>query len=284
MFLPEMLDLCSGPAETAYNLKHYISPECWRAALPLIDNKHLQNVDAINTVMERLYDEKRPHLDLLQEFVSYKQTISDVQIYTAQKIMLFTRAYPQINHQKSVEFREGWLQGLAPPLALEVARIKPSYLAVEWTDCLNVCIDEENAQKKLNISYEVHSRINTHQSTQSPSNSNKDKKKGKRGKRKSQTPATLGGQSAAGATSSQPAKPATTNPNAKKYNGICHATQKCREDPNKHPYFACKNSTCKSCKILGHTHLQCPQAKCDKCHKSGHDTKVHGLDRKTPVF
>lgn len=283
MFKPEIKPLCENNDEFVLNLKYYIHTECWSMVHPLMDEAKLGDRRTICDTMDSVFKETKTRTQLHQEFTDYKQTVCDVQRYSAHKLKLFKKANPTLDCESN-NFKASWLNGLAPPLALEVARIKPSYLEVEWTECLNVCIDEENAQKKLNINYEVHSRTNTHQSTQSPSNSSKDKKKGKRGQRKSQTPATPGGQSSAGAISSQPAKPATTNPNVRKYAGICHATQKCREDQVKHPYFACRNSTCKSCKTLGHTHLQCPRSKCITCSKSGHDTKVHGLDRKTPVF
>jgi hypothetical protein len=286
MFKPEIRPLCENDAEFLHNLKYYINSDCWAMVHPLMDEKLLGHLPTVVDTMESVFKETKTRAQLHQEFTEFKQTICDVQRYTALKLKLFKKANPSLDAESN-NFKEVWLDGLAPPIAREVARMKPCYLTASFDECLECCTQEEDALKRLSVNYEVHSKSNANQSsTPKPSNQNNDRKKGKRDKKKSQTPKAAS--NSAGQSSGGTALKPNATPNApvdpKKYAGPCNATAKCREEQDKHPYFACKNSQCKKCKTVGHTHLQCPQAHCSTCNKSGHDTKVHGLNRKTPVF
>jgi hypothetical protein len=287
MFKPEIKPLCENEAEFLHNLKYYINSDCWAMVHPLMDENLLGHLPTVIETMDSVFKETKTRAQLHQEFTEFKQTICDVQRYTALKLKLFKKANPTLDAESN-NFKEVWLDGLAPPIAREVARMKPSYLTASFDECLDCCTEEEDALKRLNVSYEVHPKSNANQSsTPKPSNqNNNDRKKRKPDKKKSQTPKVTSnspGQSSSGIASKSNATPnAPVDP--KKYAGPCNATAKCREEQDKHPYFACKNSQCKKCKTVGHTHLQCPQAHCSTCNKSGHDTKVHGLNRKTPVF
>jgi len=294
MFEPEMRQFCSSVDEMAFNLKHYISTECWSLALPLIPGDQIGDMNAINAVMENIFDETKHRLDLVEEFLGYKQIICDVQRYTANKVILFRKAYPTHNSEIAFEFREGWLQGLAPPLAKEVAKLDdPSYLDAPYAEVIATAVRAERALKRISKTYEVCSKPSSNPPSVSNSHhANVNKKKGKRDKKhgsqqpQSQTPPSQAAPKPTGSTppAGTAQKPTTpTNPNAKRYAMACNATDKCKQDATKHPYFACTNTTCKTCQGK-HTHLKCPQSKCTICNKDGHDTKVHGLSPKTPVF
>lgn len=271
-FVPEMILRGCDSEEMLLNLKNYVSSTCWKEIHGVLSQEALANLDDVNRSLGSVYGEKLTHIELVNNFNSYTQTVDDVMQYHRRKSELFTRAYPKMeNYERSVDFRHGWLKGVYEPFALKIAE-NPDYLTCNFNEWLELCLRKEQALKRIHGTYGDKQGIKPRRHEHAPDQSTPDKKVNKQ-KVKRRTP------DDAKSPTRKPSKDdkkTQSQPNEK-------LRKKCRRSDcgkPEHPYFACPKLTCKACNGAQHSYLLCPKLKCTICGQQGHDVRTHGFDPK----
>jgi hypothetical protein len=289
-------------------LQHYVHPKCWEhlRAYP----SEQQTLKLILDKFDALYGDKSSQITKEKLFQEYRQETDDAAVYTAQKAVLFARAFPEQDHTTSANFRRYWLEGLWIGLR-EKAQEKEDYMTRPFEKLRQIVMNAERVKLEVYGTYGAADglksnrvRASTVKNNQAnPTNMPNAQKSCKfylegtcrKGKdcsfkhdKKAKQALATGASRPTGNSTTQQRTNQTPNGQSAPRNQPSTPTQnrlqfKCNRTHDAgladHPMFACKDKklTCRKCNKSGHLSYLCPDAKCSKCGKA-HEDAVCGLN------